>query len=60
VDSTAVFKGGRKIAKFQMPRRNIESIYIDYRRGTFASITESGSQFLFSMPMGRIIRKAER
>ena len=60
VDSTAVFKGGRKIAKFQMPRRNIESIYIDYRRGTYASITESGSQFLFRMPIGRIIRKAER
>ena len=60
VDSTAVFKDGRKIAKFRMPRRNIESIYIDYKRGTFASITEGGSQFLFSMPIRRITKKAER
>jgi len=43
-----------------MPRRNIESIYIDYKRGTFASITEGGSQFLFSMPIRRITKKAER
>ena len=60
VDSTAVFKDGRKIAKFRMPRRNIESIYIDYKRGTYASITEGGSQFLFSMPVRRIIKRAER
>jgi hypothetical protein len=60
VDSTAVFKDGKKIAKFQMPRRNIESIYIDYKRGTFASITESGSQFLFRIPVRRITKTAER
>ena len=60
VDSTAVFKNGRKIAKFRMPRRNIQSIYIDYKRGTYSSITEFGSQFLFTMPVKRIIKKAER
>ena len=60
VDSTAVFKDGRKIAKFRMPRRNVQSVYIDYKRGTYASITEIGSQFLFTMPLKRIIKRAER
>ena len=60
VDSTAVFKNGRKIAKFRMPRRNVQSIYIDYQRGTYSSVTEIGSQFLFTVPLKRIIRRAER
>ena len=58
MDATAVFKDGKIIAKFRMPRRNIESIYIDYKRGTFASITEGGSQFMFSIPLRRIIKKS--
>ena len=60
LDSTAVFKDSRKIAKFRMPRRNVQSIYIDYKRGTYSSITEISTLFLFTMPLKRIIKRAER
>jgi hypothetical protein len=60
VDTAMVFKRGKVIARFRLPRRNVQSIYIDYKRGTYVSITESGSQFLFTMPLKRIIKRAER
>jgi len=60
VDATAVFREGKLIGRFQMPRQNIESIYIDYKRGLYTSITEGGSQFMFSLPFRRIIKAAER
>jgi hypothetical protein len=58
VDATAVFKRGRVIGRFQMPRGNGESIYIDYQRGIYMSITEAGSQFMFALPLADIIDKS--
>jgi hypothetical protein len=42
-----------------MPRGNVESIYIDYRRGRYFSITELGSQFLFQLPLKELTDAAE-
>jgi hypothetical protein len=60
VDATAVFKNGKVIGRFQMPRGNGESIYIDYRRGIYRSITEGGSQFMYALPLEHLIERAER
>ena len=42
-----------------MPHGNGQSIYIDYRRATYVSITERGSQFLFELPLKRLTKKAK-
>ena len=47
VDAVAVLKGGKVVERFRMPHGNGQSIYIDYRRGTYVSITERDSQFLY-------------
>ena len=60
VDATAVIRNGKVIERFRMPRGNGESIYIDYRRGIYTSITEHGSQFMFAMPLDHLIERAER
>ena len=60
VDATAVFRNGKVIERFRMPRGNGESIYIDYRRGIYTSITEHGSQFMFALPLEHLIERAER
>ena len=38
-----------------MPHGNIESIYLDHRRGTYTTVTENRSQFLFTLPLAEII-----
>jgi hypothetical protein len=60
VDAMVVLKSGRVIERFQMPRGNGESIYLDYLRGTFVSITEHGSQFLYQLPLRYVMEQAER
>jgi hypothetical protein len=60
VDAMVVLKSGRVIERFQMPRGNGESIYLDYLRGTFVSITEHGSQFLYRLPLQHVTEQAER
>lgn len=60
VDATAVLRNGKVIGRFQMPRGNGESIYIDYRRGVYRSITEAGSQFMYALPLDHLIDRAER
>ena len=60
VDAVAIFKSGRLVGRFRLPRRHIESIYIDYKRGTYTTITEGGSQFMFAMPLRRIVRRTGR
>jgi hypothetical protein len=42
-----------------MPGGNGESVLIDYRRGTYYSMVEHGSQFLFAIPLEQLIRAAE-
>ena len=60
VDGLVIFKNSEVIGKFRMPRGNVESIYIDYVRGTYVSITEHGSQFLFQIPLGHLTERAEQ
>ena len=55
-----MFRNGKVIDRFRMPRGNGESIYIDYRRGIYTSITEGGSQFMFALPLDHLIERAER
>ena len=60
VDAMVVLKYGRVIEKFHMPHGNGESIYIDYKRRTFTSITEHGSQFLYQLPLKHVTEAADR
>ena len=60
VDAMVVFKNGKVLQRFQMPRGNVESIYIDYQRDVLISVTEAGSQFLFQLPLGHLLETAER
>ena len=55
VDATVVLKDGEVIDRFRMPRGNVESIYLNERRGTYVSMTELGSQFLFELPLDGLI-----
>ena len=59
VDAVALLKGDKVVGRFRMPHGNGQSIFIDYRRGTYVSITERGSQFLFELPLKRLTKKAE-
>jgi len=34
-----------------MPSENVESIYLDFRRGRYVTVTEHGRQFLFWLPL---------
>lgn len=60
IDATVVLKHGKVIERFRMPKGNGESIFIDYRRRTFTSITEHGSQFLYQLPLNHLTEVAER
>ena len=59
VDAVAVLKGGKVVDRFRMPHGNGQSIYIDYRRGTYVSLTERNSQFLFQMPLKSLTQEVE-
>ena len=54
VDAVAVLKGGKVVERFRMPHGNGQSIYIDYRRGTYVSLTERDSQFLYRTAARRV------
>ena len=55
VDATVVLEDGKVKEHFQMPRGNVESIYIDHRRGTYSTVTENLSQFLFTLPIRELL-----
>jgi hypothetical protein len=59
VDAVALFKGDKVVGRFRMPHGNGQSIFIDYHRDTYVSITERGSQFLFELPLERLTKHAE-
>jgi hypothetical protein len=59
MDATTVLKGGKILGSIRMPSGNGESVYIDYRRRTYHSMVEHGSQFLFSIPLDQLIATAE-
>lgn len=48
----------RMIARFSMPKENIESLYLDPRRRRYVTITEHGQQFLFWLPVDHLLERA--
>ena len=59
-DNLVILKKNTTIARFTMPSENVESIYLDFRRGRYVTVTEHGRQFLFWMPLDHLIHRAER
>jgi hypothetical protein len=59
-DNVVVLKKDQTLARFAMPSENVESIYLDYRRDTYMTVTEHGRQFLFWLPLDHLIDRAER
>ncbi|HEY5783374.1 MAG TPA: hypothetical protein VIT65_01225 [Microlunatus sp.] len=59
-DNVVVLKRNKAIARFSMPKENLESVYVDYRRDRYVTVTEHGRQFLFSLPLDHLIDRAER
>jgi len=58
VDAVAVLKEGKVVERFRMPHGNGQSIYVDYRRGTYVSLTERYSQFLYQLPLKNLTSPA--
>ncbi len=54
VDATVVLRSGKVLHRFRLPGGNVESVYVDPRRKTYASVTEDGSQFLFVLPLSEL------
>jgi hypothetical protein len=59
-DHLVILKRSTMIARFSMPSENVESLYVDHRRGRYVTITEHGRQFLFWLPVAHLIDRAER
>lgn len=59
-DNLVVLKKGRMLARFAMPRENVESLYLDFHRHRYVTVTEHGRQFLFWLPLNHLIERAER
>jgi hypothetical protein len=59
-DNLVILRKNKTIARFTMPSENVESIYLDFRRGRYVTVTEHGRQFLFWMPLDHLIDRAER
>ncbi|GAA3698007.1 hypothetical protein GCM10022204_12800 [Microlunatus aurantiacus] len=59
-DNLVVTKRGRSLARFSMPKENLESVYVDHRRRRYVTVTEYGRQFLFWLPLDHLIERAER
>ncbi len=59
-DNVVVLKRNRVIARFAMPKENLESVYVDVRRRRYVTVTEHGRQFLFWLPLDHLIERAER
>jgi hypothetical protein len=55
LDATVVLRDGQVVDRIRMPHGNGQSIYVDYLRGTYTSITEAGRQFLFTLPLSQLI-----
>lgn len=59
-DNVVIMKKSVLLARFSMPRENVESLYLDERRNRYVTITEHGRQFLFWLPLDHLIDAAER
>ncbi len=54
-DATVVMRDGQVTDRFRMPHGNGQSIYIDYLRGNYVSVTEAGSQFMYQLPLNQLV-----
>lgn len=59
-DNVMILKRNEMLARFAMPEENLESVYLDYRRSRYVTVTEHGRQFLFWFPLDHLIERAER
>ena len=59
-DNLVIVKKNTVIARFSMPSENVESLYVDYHRRRYVTVTEHGRQFLFWLPLDHLITRAER
>lgn len=59
-DNVVIVKKNQPIARFAMPKENVESVYVNYRRREYVTVTEHGRQFLFWFPLDHLIDRAER
>jgi hypothetical protein len=59
-DHVVILKKNEVIGRFSMPNENIESLYLDYWRSNYVTVTEHGRQFLFWLPLDHLIERAER
>ncbi|MDN5769644.1 MAG: hypothetical protein L0H24_01950, partial [Microlunatus sp.] len=59
-DTLLVLKKNKVIGRFAMPKENVESVYVDYRRHTYVTVTEHGQQFMFWIPLDHLVSRAER
>ncbi len=59
-DAMVVLQNSAALRLFRLPGGNVESVYLDYHRRRYVSLTEDDSQFLFVLPVGEIVSKARR
>ena len=59
-DALVVLHDGEVLDRFALPGGNVESVYVDYRRRTYTSLTEAGMQFLFVLPLDDLVERAGR
>lgn len=57
VDATMVLENDRVLHRYRMPGGNIQSIYVDHRRGTYTTVTENLGRFLFTLPLTELIKR---
>ena len=55
VDATVIIKNKKVVARYRLPIGNVESIYLDHRRGTYTTVTEDRSQFMFTLPLEELL-----
>ena len=59
-DATVVLRDDVVVNRFSMPGGNVESVYVDPRRRSYASLTEGGSRFLFVLPLSELAGRHRR
>ena len=59
-DNVVILRKGAMLARFSMPKENLESLYIDLRRRRYVTITEHGEQFLFWLPVDHLLERSKR
>lgn len=55
-DALVVLRAGRVRNAVRLPGPNVESVYLDSRRGRYVSVTGHGSSLLFAVPLAALLR----